>query len=65
MRTRPWSSRVHTVALRTIERWYAAAGGDGIYTRGPDDRLSFRRMVPHTENIERLVDTQAVLLERL
>jgi hypothetical protein len=80
------ASGVHTVALRTIERWYAAAGGapktgrtgsvtatqrfgsalnlnlhfhciflDGIYTRGADDRLSFRRVVPHTEDIERLV----------
>ena len=28
---------------------------DGIYTRGADDRLSFRRVVPHTEDIERLV----------
>jgi hypothetical protein len=80
------ASGVHTVALRTIERWYAAAAGvpksgrtgsvtatqrfgsalnlnlhfhciflDGIYTRGADDRLSFRRVVPHTEDIERLV----------
>jgi hypothetical protein len=46
---------VHSIALRTIERWYAAAGGDGIYTRVADDRLSFRRVVPHTEDIERLV----------
>jgi hypothetical protein len=28
---------------------------DGIYTRSADDRLSFRRVVPHTEDIERLV----------
>ncbi len=28
---------------------------DGIYTRGAGDRLSFRRVVPHTEDIERLV----------
>jgi hypothetical protein len=28
---------------------------DRIYTRGADDRLSFRRVVPHTEDIERLV----------
>ena len=34
---------------------------DGIYTRGADDRLSFRRVVPHTEDIERLVDAQSVI----
>ena len=34
---------------------------DGIYTRGADDRLSSRRVVPHTEDIERLVDAQAVI----
>jgi hypothetical protein len=28
---------------------------DGIYTHGADDRLSFRRVVPHTADIERLV----------
>ena len=28
---------------------------DGIYTHGADDRLSFQRVVPHTEDIERLV----------
>ena len=28
---------------------------DGIYTRGADDRLSFRRVVPRTEDVERLV----------
>ena len=28
---------------------------DGVYTRGADDRLSFRRVVPHTEDVERLV----------
>ena len=59
------ASGVHTVALRTIERWYAAAGGapktgrTGSVTAtqrfGSDDRLSFRRVVPHTEDIERLV----------
>jgi hypothetical protein len=59
------ASGVHTIALRTIERWYAAAGGaprtgrTGSVTAtqrfGSDDRLSFRRVVPHTEDIERLV----------
>ena len=59
------ASGVHTVALRTIERWYAAAAGvpksgrTGSVTAtqrfGSDDRLSFRRVVPHTEDIERLV----------
>ena len=59
------ASGVHTVARRTIERWYAAAAGVPKSGRtssvtatqrfGSDDRLSFRRVVPHTEDIERLV----------
>jgi hypothetical protein len=28
---------------------------DGVYTRGADGRLSFRRVVPHTADVERLV----------
>jgi len=59
------ASSVHTVALRTIEQWYAAAGGapksgrTGAVTAtqrfGSDARVSFRRVVPYTEDIERLV----------
>ena len=35
--------------------------GPGGFWSGADDRLSFRRVVPHTEDIERLVDAQAVI----
>lgn len=28
---------------------------DGVYTRGADGRLSFRRVTPHTADVERLV----------
>ncbi len=35
--------------------------GPGGFWSGADDRLSFRRVVPHTEDIERLVDAHAVI----
>jgi len=54
------ASGVQTIALRTIEPWYAAAGGAPKTGRigsvnttqrfGSDDRVSFRRVVPHTED---------------
>ena len=36
---------------------------DGVYTRGADDRLSFRRVVPHAEDVERLVASIAEACE--
>jgi len=55
--TRPTASR--DTAGRPPFSTFRAPGDciflDGIYTRGADDRLSFRRVVPLTEDIERLV----------